>query len=88
MADIPADLEAKIKRILVERLFLEVDPETLGADEKLTETYGVDSVRLFDMVVGLEEDFGVSFADNELALAEFDSVAAITAKLRDKIAAK
>ncbi len=81
----PAELSARIKAILVERLFLDIAPEALGDRESLTLKYGVDSVRLFDMVVGLEEDFGVSFADDELRIANFDSVAVIATRVAEKL---
>ncbi len=81
----PADLEARIKRIIVERLFLEIDAAELESAASLTETYGVDSVRLFDMVVGMEDVFGISFEDEELALDNFDTVTAIAARVRAKL---
>jgi len=81
----PSDLHERIRRILVERLFLEVEPDKLGGQESLTEAYGIDSVRLFDMVVGLEEDFGVQFEDSELKLADFDTVDRIAAKIAAKL---
>lgn len=79
-------LEDRIRAILVERLFLEVAPETIGVEQSLTEEYGVDSVRLFDMVVGLEEDFDISFEDDELAIRNFDTVTAIVTRVREKLA--
>ncbi len=85
MAEIPADLENRIKQILVERLFLEISPESLPAGESLTENHGVDSVRLFDMVVGLEEDFAISFEDEELTIDNFDTVHAIAERVRQKL---
>jgi len=81
------DLDIRIKTVLVERLFLDVQPEAIGSTESLTEAYGVDSVRLFDMIVGLEEDFDVSFADDELTVANFDTVEAILVRVREKMQA-
>ncbi len=85
MGEAPENLEERIREILVERLFLEVEPAAIGADESLTETYGIDSVRLFDMVVGLEEDFGISFEDTELDIPGFDTVTAIARRVREKL---
>lgn len=84
MAAAENELSTTIKRIVVERLFLEVAPEKLGANESLTDAYGVDSVRLFDLIVGMEDEFGISFEDDELLLDNFDTVEAIAKRVRDK----
>ena len=78
------DLEKRVRTIVVERLMLPVAPEALGVGEDLADRYGVDSVRLFDLVVGLEEDFGISFEDQELKLANFATLGDIVARLREK----
>jgi acyl carrier protein len=70
---------------MVERLFLTVKPEDIKDDESLTLKYGIDSVRLFDMVVGMEDDFDVSFEDEELTLENFDSLNRIVSSLSEKM---
>ena len=85
MPEQDSQLTSRIKEILVERLFLDVEPASVGTEQSLTEGYGVDSVRLFDMVVGLEEDFSISFEDEELTIENFDTVAAIAARVREKL---
>jgi len=40
---------------LVERLMLDVAPEEIGDDQELTSAYDLDSVRLFELVIGTEE---------------------------------
>ncbi len=88
MSQIPEDLRLRIAEILVDRLFLDVDPGQIDPQESLTQNYGVDSVRLFDFVVGLEEDFAVSFEDEELTLENFDSLARIVARTQAKLEAQ
>lgn len=83
--DASAELTDRIKAILVERLFLDVDPAELRDHDSLTDTYGVDSVRLFDLVVGLESDFDITFEDSELVVRDFDTVAHIVQRVHDKI---
>lgn len=86
MAELPDDLEQRIKEIIVERLFLEIEPDQLEDNASLTDAHGVDSVRLFDMIVGLEEDFEVSFEDEELVIENFDTVENIADRIREKLA--
>ena len=84
MAD---ELKDRIAEIVVERLFLDVSPADIGHDESLTLAYGVDSVRLFDMVVSMEDDFGISFEDDELTLENFDTLDRIDRRVREKLEA-
>ncbi|MFW5858117.1 MAG: acyl carrier protein [Planctomycetota bacterium] len=87
MADAPANLQDRIAEIMVERLFLDIEPSEVAPEESLTLKYGVDSVRLFDMVVSMEDDFEISFEDDELTLDNFDTLARVTANVKEKIEA-
>ena len=81
----PQDLEDRIREILVERLFLKVAPQDIAADAPLMETLGVDSVGLLEIVVGLEEVFGVTFEeDEEFDMAQFKTVGSIAEYVRRK----
>lgn len=77
-------IEDKIKAMIVERLFLPVKPEEIADDDPLMEKYEIDSVRLFEIVIGIEEIFGISFEDEEFSLEAFENVAAISNVVRNK----
>lgn len=77
-------LKMEIKELLVERLFLRVKPEEIADDAALMETMGVDSVQLFELVVGLEEIYGITFEEDEFRLSLFQDVNSIA----DFVAAK
>lgn len=79
-----AEIEKKLKEMIVERLFLQVRPEEMDTNASLVETYGVDSVCLLELVVGLEEVFGIVIEDSDFDLRNFISVAA----LRDFVKAR
>lgn len=68
------DLKQRIKQMIVDHLFLAVAPSRIGDDELLMEVYGVDSVALFELVVGLEEDFGVSMEERDFSVDTFRTV--------------
>jgi acyl carrier protein len=76
--------EDALKEMIVERLFLSVEPDDIGDDENLMETYEVDSVRLLEIVVGLEEVFDISLEDDEFSLERFETVKAIADLVREK----
>jgi acyl carrier protein len=79
-----ATIEAQLKDMIVERLFLNVPPSEIKSDVSLMEAYGVDSVSLLELVVGLEEVFGIRLEDGDFNVKHFATVAA----LRDFVAAR
>ena len=69
--------KSEIKDLLVERLFLRVKPEEIPDDAPLLETLGIDSVALFELVVGLEDVYGITFEEDEFRLSLFKDVNSI-----------
>jgi len=67
-------LKQQLKEMIVERLFLDVDPGQIGDEENLMESYEIDSVNLFEIVVGLEEVFEISFEDEDFSVELFATV--------------
>ena len=67
-------LKQQLKTMIVERLFLKVNPEEIPDDANLMETYGVDSVNIFEIVVGLEDEFGISLAEEDFSIEAFATV--------------
>jgi len=67
----------EIKELLVERLFLRVKPEEIPDTAPLLESLGIDSVALFELVVGLEDVFGITFEEEEFRLSLFKDVESI-----------
>ena len=78
-------IEDRLKRMIVDRLFLKLAPEDIEEDKSLIETYGVDSVSLLELVVGIEEEFGVVIGDKEFRVDNFKTVAALAAFVRSKL---
>ncbi|MCC7490731.1 MAG: acyl carrier protein [Fimbriimonadaceae bacterium] len=75
-----AELKSEIKQMIVERLFLDrkgVKPTDIEDGANLMETLGVDSVELFEIVVGVEEDYGVALAEDEFSIERYLTVASI-----------
>jgi len=80
-------VENRLKKMIVERLFLKIDPERIDDAKSLVDEYGVDSVSLFELVVGLEEEFGIRIGDDEFDIPNFATVAALARFVRSKLPA-
>ncbi len=78
------NLKSRIKNMIVERLFLPVEPDSIADDASLMETYDIDSVALFELVVGLESEFDISMEDMEFSPANFETVNAMAALIESK----
>ncbi len=72
-----AAVETRLKTLIVERLFLKVAPEEIETEASLIDDYGIDSVSLLELVVGLEDEFGIEIEDGDFNVANFASVASL-----------
>jgi len=77
-------LKQELKEMIVERLFLDVEPSAIGDDENLMENYEIDSVNLFEIVVGMEEAFGISFEDEDFSVELFTTVDSLAEFVEEK----
>ena len=58
-----ANIEAKVKDIIVEQLG--VNAEQVNADAKFIEDLGADSLDTVELIMALEEEFGIEVPDEE-----------------------
>ena len=79
------DLKARIKRMIVERLFLDVTAGEIGDAEPLMETYGVDSVALFELALGLEDEFEIPMDDVDFNIDTFRTVNSIAVFVNERL---
>lgn len=78
------DLKQRIKRMIVDRLFLSVAPDEITDEAPLMDAFGIDSVALFELVVGLEEEFEISMEDADFKIDTFRTVNSIAAFIEEK----
>ncbi len=79
-----ANIELEIKKMIVERLFLKIKAEEMENDKSLINDYGIDSFSIMEIVVGLEETFGITIKPGEFKLANFKTVGTIAEFVRTK----
>lgn len=77
-------LEDQLRHLLVERLMLRMQPDEIGDTDDLIEKWGLESVQLMEIVIGLEEVFGIVLGDDEFSVKKFRTIANIAATVREK----
>ncbi len=80
---LPENLSLEIRRMIVERLFLPEAPEDIKEEANLFDEYGVDSVSLLEMIVGLEEEFGIAVDPDGFDPSRFQTVTDICSYVRE-----
>lgn len=60
------DTKGIIREAIVEALMLEIDPESLDDSEDLNAALGIDSVGFLEILVALENRFGLEFDEGTI----------------------
>ena len=69
------NLAPRVKELIVRRLKLDIDPTTIQSDAPLFgEGLGLDSIDALELVLGLEQEFGIKVEDEEVGVKAFASV--------------
>lgn len=72
------DLLDRVKALIVRQLRLELDPRDIDPDAPLFgEGLGLDSIDALELVVGLEQEFGIRIPDADVGKRVFASARAI-----------
>ena len=73
-----SQVKDRLKRLIVERLKLQVAPEAIDDNAPLFgEGLGLDSIDALELVVGLEQEFGVAVPDEAVGREAFASINAL-----------
>lgn len=84
-----ADLHDRLKTLIVKRLKLEIDPATIDPAAPLFGGgLGLDSIDALELVLGVEQEFGVRIDDEEVGSAAFASVAGLAEFIAARLPAR
>jgi acyl carrier protein len=79
------DLAPRVKELIVRRLKLEIEPASIQDDAPLFgEGLGLDSIDALELVLGLEQEFGIKVEDEEVGVKAFSSVNALVDFIEQK----
>lgn len=68
-------IEYRVKQVIIRTLSLEVDADEIDDEDALFGGgLGINSMATIEIIVGLEEEFGIEVPDEELRVELFDSV--------------
>lgn len=77
------DIKAEIKNIFVERLNMNLAGITAGDDDGLFEDgWGIDSIDVIDIVLGVEQKFGVKLGQDEEIQPHFRTLNTLAAYIQ------
>ena len=79
------NLAPRVKELIVRRLKLDIDPVSIQDDAPLFgEGLGLDSIDALELVLGLEQEFGIKVEDEEVGVKAFASVNALVEFIEQK----
>ena len=74
----------QVRQYILENFLFSTDTSLLGLDESFLERGLIDSTGMLEVILFLEESFGIKVADNEMVPENLDSVNRIAAFLERK----
>ncbi|HEY3169520.1 MAG TPA: phosphopantetheine-binding protein [Thermoanaerobaculia bacterium] len=79
------NLAPRVKDLIVRRLKLDIEPSSIQDDAPLFgEGLGLDSIDALELVLGLEQEFGIKVEDEEVGVKAFASVNALVDFIEQK----
>lgn len=82
----PTDIEDRVKKVITERLKLNVNAEEISNNTPLIgKGLGLDSVGVLELVVGLEQEFDMMFDDSEMNIELFENIGSLTNYINKKL---
>ncbi len=85
MSEDDKQLAERLKKLIITRLKLEIEPSEIEDNQPLFgEGLGLDSIDALELVLGLEQEFGVKVEDEEVGVKAFASIDALVVFVKEK----
>ena len=80
-----ANIEDRVKKVITERLKLNVNAREISKNTPLIgKGLGLDSIGVLELVVGLEQEFDIMFDDSEMNIELFENIGSLTNYIKEK----
>jgi acyl carrier protein len=76
------DIENRILRIIIRDLELNITEDEVRTEGRLDELFGMDSMAIVELVVGIEKEFNIRIPDEYLSVEIFQSIKTIAEHIR------
>jgi acyl carrier protein len=83
-----AQIESAVKQFVVDKFMFGQGGDKLSGDTSFLESGLIDSTGVLELVMFLEEKFGVKVADEEMLPENLDSIRSIAAYVTRKLASR
>jgi acyl carrier protein len=80
------DVRLRMRNYILQRLRMKGDAVPLDDDDLLFTSGRLDSLDAVEIIMSVEIDYGIDFSDIGFDLTRFDSIAAITALVKESSA--
>ncbi len=81
------EIKDRLRYIFVQALRLHRTPESIP-DENLTSELGLDSINSLEVLIWVENEFGIQIDDEDLSVALINSLDVLAAYVENKLLAK
>lgn len=81
----PSTIEAQVREFLSENFIIEGGPQGVDGDESLTQAGVLDSMGVLELIMFIEQGFGVSIPDEDTLPENLDSVNRIVAYVERRL---
>lgn len=75
----------RIRKAVEKSLGIEIDREEFASAERMDDFLGMDSISAMEIVVALEQEFGLVFDDNMLNVREIGDLAGLESYLEKRL---
>ena len=82
-----SSIDSQVRNFLAENFIVDNDGEDLSADESLTQAGVLDSMGVLELIMFIEEQFGVKIPDEDTLPENLDSIERIVNYVSRRLAA-
>lgn len=79
-----SDTKSRLRRVLVESLRLDREPESIAGDDLRVEL-GLDSINSLEFLIWVEDEFGIHIDDEDLSVTLVDSLDTLAAYVEARL---